>query len=136
MEIKFEINKELGYSSYYCKTWKVITIYLIIIITVIIELILKMRVMLMNKNKNKYFSRWSYELKFLWISIKFCMKHRTNKIFLVCRVICQHWLDCQWPSTPEVHHGYVNSLLHSFNFRSSMQFFLHFCKIGSCCVHY
>ena len=44
--------KSKDVSSYYCKNWKVITIYLIII-TVTIEIMLKMIAMLMNKDKNK-----------------------------------------------------------------------------------
>ena len=38
--------------------------------------------------------------------------------------------------TPEVYHGYVDSLLNRFNFRSCMNFFLYLCKLGSYCVHY
>ena len=83
-----------------------------------------------------YFSCWSYELEVLWLFIKFYMEHGTNKIFLVCWVTCQNWLVCQWLSTPEVYHGYVDSLLHCFSFRICMQFFLYFCKVGSYCVHY
>ena len=52
-KLNLESIKSSDVSSYYCKNWKVTTIYLIIIITVIIELILKLIVMLMNKDKNK-----------------------------------------------------------------------------------
>ena len=44
--------KSWDVSSYKCKNWNVITIYLVII-AVIIEIILKIVVMFMNKDKNK-----------------------------------------------------------------------------------
>ena len=84
----------------------------------------------------EYFSRWSYELEILWLFIKFYMKHGIKKMVLVSQVIYQHWLVCQWPSPPKVYHWYIDSLLHRLIFRSCMQFFLYFYKLGSYCVHY
>ena len=52
LESNLKSIKSWDVSSYKCKNWNVITIYLVII-TVIIEIILKIVVMFMNKDKNK-----------------------------------------------------------------------------------
>ena len=89
----------------------------------------------MKDRRPVYFSWLSYEPKVLWVFIEFCMEHGTNKIFLVCWVICQHWLVCQWLLTPEVYHGYVDLLRLLLNFKSCMHFFFYIFAIQAVPVY-